>query len=197
MLWLWLRAFCFGCICNRKERAKPHWNCRELQAYYDAGQYSTAITGDSVKIIRGEQVKGLQSIVEHYGGTSPGKIASLYLANCYYYTGDYDNAQKYYEKSESLSDPVFVAAGYAGQGAVLESKKQFDEAAKYYERAAGQSEVNPNNAEYLVYAARCFAGSSQTPKAIELYKRVVYEFAGTNAEETARRALAVLHNEPL
>ena len=121
----------------------------------------------------------------------------MYLANCYYYTGEYDKAQEFYEKAESLRDPVFSAAGYAGEGAVLESKKRFDEAAKYYERAATQSDANPNNAEYLVYAARCFAGSSQTPKAIELYKRVVFEFAGTNAEETARRALAVLHNEPL
>jgi len=74
-------------------------------------------------------------------------------------------------------------------------KKEYDEAAKYYDRASSKSETNPNNAEYLVSAARCFASSSQTSKAIELYKRVVYEFAGTNSEETARHALAELHYE--
>ena len=168
-----------------------------IQSYYDAGQYPVAIAGDSLKLLHGQQVKGLQSIVDNYGSTTPGKVASLYLANCYYYTGQYDKAQEYYGKAESISDPIFAAAGYAGEGAVLQSKKNFDEAAKYFQRAAQQSDANPNDADYLVNAARCFAGSSQPTKAIELYTRVVYEFAGTSAEETARRALAVLHSEPL
>ncbi|HET7153003.1 MAG TPA: tetratricopeptide repeat protein, partial [Candidatus Kapabacteria bacterium] len=116
-----------------------------VQSYYDAGQYQKAIAGDSVKTVRGEQVKGLRQIVDEYGSTAPGEMASLYLANCYYYLGQFDNAKEYYSKAESIGDPVFKAAGYAGEGAVLEYKKQYDEAEKYYERASNQSDNNPNN----------------------------------------------------
>ncbi|HZV13079.1 MAG TPA: tetratricopeptide repeat protein [Candidatus Kapabacteria bacterium] len=164
-----------------------------IQSYYDAGQYQKAVAGDSVKTIRGQQIKGLKEIVDEYGSTTPGKIASLYLANCYYYLGQYDNAKEYYSKAESNSDPVFEAAAYAGEGAVLESKNQYDEAEKYYERASKQSDNNPNNPDYMIAAARCLANMSQTNKAIELYKRVVYQFAGTTSEETAKHAIAELH----
>lgn len=166
-----------------------------IQSYYDAGQYQKAIDGDSAKTIRGQQVRGLQAIVREYGGTNPGKLASLYLGNCYYNLGKFDEAQDAFSNAEGLKEPVLSAAAYAGEAAVAESHKKFEEAGKLFERAAGMFEGNPNSSVYIVSAARCFAQSLQVSKAIELYRRVVFEFAGTSAEETAKHALAELHVE--
>jgi tetratricopeptide (TPR) repeat protein len=166
-----------------------------VQSYYDAGQFDKAIAGDSARTFRGQPVMGLKGIVDEYGGTNPGKVAALYLANAYYYKGEYDNALAMFQKAEGLSDRVLSAAGFAGGAAVAEAKQQFGEAAKLYDRAAGLSDKNPNAPDYLVSAARCFAKSLQVEKAVELYRRVVFEFAGSNAEEIAKHALAELHVE--
>lgn len=166
-----------------------------IESYYDAGQWQKAIEGDSSKTVRGQQVKGLKAITEEYGGTAPGKVASLMLGNSYYYLGKYEEARTAFRDAESISDATLSAAAFAGQAAIEESLKKFAEAAKLFERAATITENNPNNPEYVISAARCFAQSLQVSKAVELYRRVVFEFAGTNAEETARHALAELHVE--
>ena len=59
---------------------------------YDMGSYQKAIDGES-----GTNVLGLKQIVEEYGSTANGETAKIYLANCYSFLGNYEEAFKYYK----------------------------------------------------------------------------------------------------
>jgi tetratricopeptide (TPR) repeat protein len=135
----------------------------KVQQLYFSGSYEQAINGDSLGT-----TKGLIYIVDTYGGTESGQTAKLMLANCYYYLNDFDNALKYF-KDFSGGNNFLKASSIAGIGAVNESKNEFLEAAKNYEKAANVGKEVPNNDEYLANAIRNYFYA----KDIENMKKII------------------------
>ena len=83
-----------------------------IMSFYDQGAYLEAIEGK-----QGSNIIGLKKIVEEYDGTENGETAKIYLANCYSYLGNYDEAIKYYEDYSGSID-----YWQAGLGIMLHSK---------------------------------------------------------------------------
>ena len=75
---------------------------------FNGGAYQVAINGDPT-----HNITGLKSIVENYGGSDTGEEAKIYLADCYYYLGDYEDALKYF-KDYGGSDKFLEASADDG-----------------------------------------------------------------------------------
>lgn len=122
----------------------------KVKQIYAADMYQMAITGDSLGMS-----KGLVYIVNEYGSTESGQTAKLMLANSYFNLRDFENANKYYNDYSGKNE-MFKAASFAGLGAVCETKGDWVNAAKYFEKAAKVSKNVTNNDEYMFYAIRSY-----------------------------------------
>ncbi len=155
----------------RSNNNKAATELSQVIGVFRGGAYQVAIKGDPT-----HNMPGLRSIVENYGGSNAGESAKIYLADCYYYLGDYDNAMKYFESYDG-SDKFLQASAYAGMAEVYEIRKEYPKAAEYYERAAATDSKNFLTPEYLVGAARNYIKSGKKEEAISLLKRVQKQFA--------------------
>jgi TolA-binding protein len=152
----------------------------------DSHQYKVAMDG------KPEQgIMGLKAIVENYGGTKSGEIARFYLANCYYYLGQYDDAQTNFEKF-SGGDKLMKASAAAGVGSCLEAKGKAADAAEYYEKAAGIVSSDMASPDYLTDAGRAYVKAGDKEKARSVFERLKKEYPNSAAGRDADRYLTEL-----
>ena len=158
---------------RRSDNMKAATELSGVLNYFDGGAYQLAINGDPT-----HDITGLKSIVDNYGGSETGEQAKIYLADCYYYLGDYNDALKYFKDYDG-SDKFLEASAYAGQAEVYEVKGDYEKAAEYYDRAASRDSKNFLTAQYLVGAARNYIRVGKKDRAIELLTRVQTNFANS------------------
>jgi tetratricopeptide (TPR) repeat protein len=161
----------------------------KVMAIYEAGasdpaQYKSAING-----LPERGITGLKAIVENGSGSTAGETARFYLANAYYFTGQYEDALTQYDKYSGGS-PMLKAAAYAGLAGCYEVKKDFAKAASAYERAAGAASGASNAPDYLSLSARCLGKAGEKEQAISLLKRIKKEFPTSTAAREADRYIA-------
>jgi len=137
---------------------------------FDGGAYQVAINGDPAR-----NITGLKLIVSKYGSSETGEQAKIYLADCYYYLGDYDNALKYFKDYDG-SDKLLEASADAGMAQVYEIKGDYENSAKYYDRAASRDSKNFLTAQYLIGAARDYIKIGKKDRAVDLLTRVQKNF---------------------
>jgi len=128
----------------------------------------------------------LSNLVDNYGGTNSGKIGRFYLANSFYMTKDYENAEKNYKKFISVfsGDEHFLAAAEGGVAATLEQRNRPAEAAKAFERAATHytSVLAPG---FLIQAGHCYAEAGDKARARDMYDKVVKDYPKSSEKEEA------------
>ena len=156
----------------------------KVLTYYDQGRYDLAINGNLQ-----ENIRGLQSIVDEYGGTKAGGLAGFYLANAYFAQADYDKALKYY-LNVSVNDDMISASSVAGAAACYEAKGDFAKAASSYEKAAFMSSKDVNAPENMVHAALNYMHAGNKEKAVELLKKVKKEFPTSSVIRDVDRWIA-------
>ncbi len=142
----------------------------QVLTYFDGGAYQVAINGDP-----SHNVFGLKSIVENYGGSETGEAAKVYLADCYYYLGDYTDAMKYFKDYDG-SDNFLKASADAGVAEVYEIWGDHQKAAEYYQRAASRDSKNFLAPQYLIGAARNYIKVGKKDRAVGLLARVQKDF---------------------
>ena len=140
---------------------------------FNGGAYQVAINGDPTR-----NITGLKSIVDNYGSSESGEQAKIYLADCYYYLGDYDNAMKYFKDYDG-SDRFLQASAYAGEAEVNEIRGGFESAAEYYDRAASRDSKSFLAPQYLVGAARNYIKIGKKERAVELLTRAQKDFSNS------------------
>jgi TolA-binding protein len=138
----------------------------KISSYYDQGKYDVAINGNLQ-----ENVRGLQSIVDDYGSTKAGELATFYLADCYYAQGNYDKALQYF-LDVHVSDELISASAIAGAAACYEAQANYEKAATTYEKAAFKYTKDVNAAENMFHAAKNYLAAGNKEKAAELFKKV-------------------------
>lgn len=175
---------------NSKVTQDNHSAALELSriySIYDSGSFQEAIEGKP-----GTNVTGLRSIVDNYGGSEQGETARIYLANAYYFLGDYENAKKEYD-GYSGSNKQLVASAYAGIAACLEAEGDYKGAADYYLNAADVYEFNPTNADNLLNAGKNYIKNENYEKAEEILNRIKEDYAQSAASRDVDRYLALVN----
>lgn len=153
---------------------------------YQQGNYQQAIDGKE-----GTDVKGLKNIADEYGSTENGESAKIFLANAYYYLGNFEQALEYYEDYSGEID-IFKATAYAGIAGVHAAKDNPKEAAQYFKKAANVTDNNPMNPDYLLKAGINYINSDNNKAAKELLTKIKSEYDRSQAFQEADKYLALL-----
>lgn len=151
---------------------------------YQSGNYQAVIQGNA-----GANSQSLASVAAKYSGSEAGEIARIYLANSYFYTGDYDNALEYYE-DYSGSNKLYKAASLAGIASCYEAKGEHEKAANYFRDAAFTYEYNSLNSQYLLNAAVNYIKVEEFEEAKALLERLKENYTSSVEAQEADRYLA-------
>jgi tetratricopeptide (TPR) repeat protein len=156
----------------------------EILNYYDQGNFDVAINGDLQ-----QNVRGLQSIVDDYGSTKAGELATFYLANSYFAKAEYDKALQYY-RDVNVSDELVATSALAGAAACYEAKGDHEKAAATYEKAAFNSAKDVNVADNMFRAAQNYMNAGNKEKAVELFKKVKKDYPNSSVARDIDRWIA-------
>ncbi len=154
----------------RSSNTKAATELSQVLNLFDGGAYQVAINGDPT-----QNIPGLKSIVENYGGSESGQQAKIYLADCYYYLGNYAEALKYF-KDYGGGDKFLQASAYAGEAEIYGLRNDYTKAADYYDRAASRDSKNFLTPQYLLGAARNYIKIGKKDRALALLDRAKKDF---------------------
>ncbi|MCF8412750.1 MAG: hypothetical protein K9G34_05785 [Melioribacteraceae bacterium] len=151
---------------------------------YDNNQFEQAINGQP-----GTTLIGLKEIVDQYSGTTNGEIAKFYLANSYFFTGEYQSALEVYQDFNG-DDELLRAGAISGSANCYEALGQNEKAAELYYQASQVSEYNPDNAENLLLAGKNYLTAGQNEKSAEVLNELKANYKTSASAREADRYLA-------
>lgn len=154
----------------------------EILPVYEQGNYEQALNGAG-------QRAGLLTIVDNYGGTAPGNLATFYAANALYEQGEYDRSLQYFQRFEKGNDFIGASA-YAAEAAIYETRGEMETAAEHYEQAASQYPNELTAPRYLVEAGQAYEEAGNYTAAEEVYQRVKDEYPDSDQVQEVERYLA-------
>lgn len=158
-----------------------------IMPLYDQGAYLEAIEGK-----QGTNIIGLKRIVEEYGGSENGETAKIYLANCYAFLGNYDEANKYYNDYSGTID-YFEAASLAGQAGYYADQEDFEKAANLFLQASKMSKINSQNPDYLLNAGIYYLKAGEKEEAKILFNRIKEDYSTSLAYREVDKYLAMIY----
>jgi tetratricopeptide (TPR) repeat protein len=158
----------------------------KAEEYFRMDSVNQALNGDG-------QYMGFLKVIDKYGGTDAGNMASYYAGDCYIKLGENEKAIKYLKKFSTGSKPV-QARAYKLMGDAYADLGKNADALEYYKKAAHHFEKDEtNSAEYLFMAAYLADRVLKDPKeAIDLYKELKEKFPKTQQGQQADNYLAQL-----
>lgn len=123
-------------------------------------------------------IDSLKVIVDRYDGTEAAGKATYLLAKTYWEKNDFENAKIYFKKyiDDYFDKTVVSQSALAGYADCLLKEENYEEAAKYYERAAEVDPEYPETAEFLFSAATAYKDAGKTEKAEKLVERLLADF---------------------
>lgn len=136
----------------------------------ESGGYQVAIDG-----VPSQNIVGLKKIVDEYGSSEEGELAKILLANAYNITGNSEEALKLYD-DYSGSNTLLQASAIAGKAGILESKKEYEEAADLYQKAAKIEKANPSNPEFLLKAGIAYLKMGNKEEAKALFETIKKDY---------------------
>ncbi len=156
------------------------------EEYYRLDSVNLALNGDGQNL-------GFVKIVDKFGGTKAGKLASFYAGSCYLKLNDYEKAVKYLKKFSSSSDLV-QARAYKLLGDAYADWGKNDEALSNYKKAGRHFEKDEANSPEYLFAAAYFADKvmKNQKEAISLYKELKEKYPRSQQAFDADNYLAQL-----
>jgi len=133
--------------------------------YFEADSLNLALNGDGNNL-------GFLQIIEDYGRTDAGNLANFYTGVIYLKQGKYPLAIFHFEDFSS-DDLLVQARAYSLMGDAYMEQKDFENAAKYYSKAAGYKPNKEFTPTYLIKAGLAYEKLNQSDKAIEAYQTVI------------------------
>ena len=152
--------------------------------YFEADSLDLALSGDGNNL-------GFLDIVEDYGITDAAKLANFYAGAIYLKQGKFEVARLYLEDFKS-DDLLIQARAYSLIGDTYMEEGTYEDAARFYEKAANYKPNKYFTPGYLMKAGLAFEKSNQNEKAIEVYDKVITEYYESPEFQNARKFRAKL-----
>ena len=123
--------------------------------------FALALNGD-------ENVPGFAQVIEKYGNTPAGNLATVYAAACALRLGDFDAAESYlakYSNVKGATGELVNATAIGIRGEIAVEKGDYAGAAAIFENAANVSDNNYSTPLYLRKAAMAYEAAGNADKA--------------------------------
>ncbi len=158
----------------------------KAEEYYRMDSVNQALNGDG-------QSWGFLKVIDKYGGTDAGNMASFYAGSCYIKLNENDKAIKYLKKFSTDSKPI-QARAYKLLGDAYADLGKNSDALSYYKKAAGHFEKDEASSADYLFTAAYFADRvvKDAKEAIALYKELKDKFPRTQQAADADNYLAQL-----
>lgn len=119
---------------------------------------------------------GFLAIADKFSGTPAGNMAHYYAGICYLQSGDYDNAIAQMEQFDCVGD-LLPAVKYGVMGDAYSEKEDFDNALKYYDKAADAAENELLATYFLKKLGMLHEIQGNKDAAIEAFERIRRDYA--------------------
>jgi tetratricopeptide (TPR) repeat protein len=154
--------------------------------YFEADSLNLALNGDGNNL-------GFIDIIDEYGITDAAKLANYYAGACYLKQGKFEVARLYLEDF-SANDLLVQARAYSLIGDTYMEEKNYEDAAKYYDKAANYKPNKEFTPAYLMKAGLAFEKSNQNDKAKEAYDKIISNYEQAPEYQNAKKYKAKLDN---
>ena len=152
--------------------------------YYEADSLDKALNGDGNNL-------GFLDIADEYGITDAGNLANYYAGVSYLKQGKFELARLYLEDF-SADDLLIQARAYSLVGDSYMEEEKYDDAAKYYNKAANYKPNKYFSPTYLMKEALAYEKLNQNDKAREAYDKIISQYWDSSEYQNARKFKARL-----
>jgi TolA-binding protein len=152
--------------------------------YFEADSLDKALNGDGNNL-------GFLDIADEYGITEAGNLAHYYAGVSYLKQGKFELARLYLE-DYSASDLLIQARAYSLVGDSYMEEEKYDDAAKYYSKAANYKPNKYFSPTYLMKEALAYEKLNQNDKARETYDKIISLYWDSAEYQNARKFKARL-----
>jgi tetratricopeptide (TPR) repeat protein len=168
---------------------------QEEQAQKDMFQAIRYFEGDSLNLaVNGDGNNfGFLQIIDDYRFTQASKLANFYVGSIYLKQGKFKPAILYLEDFSS-SDLLVQARAYSLIGDAHMELKEFDDAAKFYIKAAEYKANKFFSPNYLMKAALAYEKLNQNDKAKDAYQQIIDKYWDSSEYQNARKFKAKLES---
>src|SRR5688500_14799035 len=155
--------------------------------YFESDSLDLALNGDGNNL-------GFVAIIEDYGITDAAKLANYYAGMAFLKQGKFQVARLYLEDFRS-KDLLIQARAYSLIGDTYMEENNYEEAARYYDKAANYEPNKYFSPAYLMKAALAFEKNNEANKAIEAYEKIISEYYDSPEFQEARKFKAKLETQ--
>jgi tetratricopeptide (TPR) repeat protein len=152
--------------------------------YFEADDYQQALNGDGNNY-------GFLEIINRYGSTDAGNLSHFYAGVSYLKLGEFQNAIDHLSDF-SADDFLIQARAYSLIGDAYIELLNFNEAGRYYERAANHKTNDFFSPQYHLKAGLAFERLNNNEAALRNYDRIVNQYFDSNEYQIARKHMARL-----
>lgn len=154
--------------------------------YFEADSLNKALSGDGNSL-------GFLDIIDEYGVTDAAELANYYAGVSYLKQGKFELARLYLEDFSS-DDLLVQARAYSLVGDTYMEEKKYEDAAKFYSKAAAYKPNKFFSPTYLMKEALAYELLNQNDKAKETYEKVITQYWDSSEYQNARKFKARLEN---
>ena len=152
--------------------------------YFEADSLNLALNGDGNNL-------GFLAIVDDYGLTKAGNLANFYAGAIYLKQGKFPLAI-FHLQDFKANDLLVQARAYSLTGDAYMEQKDFENAAKYYDKAAGYKPNKEFTPTYLMKAALAYEKLNNVEKAKAAYQAIIDTYWESSEVQNAKKFKAKL-----
>ena len=152
--------------------------------YFESDSLDLALDGDGNNL-------GFLAIIDDYGITEAANLANYYAGAAFLKQGKFEVARLYLEDFKS-KDLLVQARAYSLIGDTYMEENNFEDAARFYDKAASYKPNKYFTPTYLMKAALAFEKNNEEQKAIAAYEKIINEYYDTPEVQDARKFKARL-----
>lgn len=152
--------------------------------YFESDSLNLAFNGDGNHL-------GFKQIIEDYGMTKAGNLANFYAGAICLKQGKYPLAVFYLEDFKA-NDMLVQPRAYSLIGDAYMEQNDFENASKWYTKAAGYQPNKEFTPGYLMKAGLAYEKLNQNEKAKEAYQKVIDTYYESSEVQNAKKYKARL-----